>query len=83
MESKLVSNDLYIKVGPDMVWPNPSSDRLSNIEWRMRHAQDSLSVGDLMLAASVIDAYKELVLRKPQNNRNAVCSAITNATKVG
>lgn len=76
MESKLIANGTYVKVGTDMTFPNPSSDRLEDIEWRMRHAKQSVTDGDLVLAASVMAAYREIVLNKTVKNRNAVCSAI-------
>lgn len=45
----------------DMVWPKPSS-RLDDLQWRMRYAPDSVTPNDLLIAASVMDAYDSLVM---------------------
>lgn len=76
MNAKLISQGTYVKVGNDMAFPNPEAERLSDIEWRFRHARESVTADDLLTAASVMSAYKELVLHKTQKDRNAVCSAI-------
>ena len=34
MESKIIANGAFIKVGTDMTFPNPSCDRIADIEWR-------------------------------------------------
>jgi hypothetical protein len=44
-----------------MAWPVPS-ERLDEVQWRMRYARESLTPEDLLLAASVICAYSELVM---------------------
>lgn len=81
MESKIIANGAFIKVGTDMTFPNPSSDRIADIEWRMRHAKESITEGDLVLAASVLSAYKEIVMHKTVKSRNEVCTAIKRASK--
>jgi hypothetical protein len=42
----------------DTVWPNPEDP--SELEWKLRYGQRSLTDSDLMLAASFVSAYKEL-----------------------
>ena len=76
MKSKLVSNGIYISVDDEMVFPNPISDRIIDIEWKMRHSVGSLLDADLLVAASVLSAYRELVSAKTQKNRNAICEAM-------
>jgi hypothetical protein len=43
-----------------MSWPIPT-ERTRDIEHKMRYARDKLTDGDLLLAASVLDAYREMV----------------------
>lgn len=81
MNTQLISQGTYVKVGDDMTFPSPGSERLSDIEWRFRHARESVTTEDLLTAASVMSAYKELVLNKAQRDRNAVCSAIQSVAK--
>ena len=80
LKSKLTSEGTYVKVGSDMIYPNPSSERISNIEWCMRHAKDKVTDGDLTIAASILSAYRGLILEKTQKDRNAVCVAIKNVS---
>jgi len=43
-----------------MCWPRPT-ERVGDIERKMRHEPDALTTGDLMLAASVLNAYREIM----------------------
>lgn len=79
MKTKLIAKGAYIKVGVDMTFPNPSCERIADIEWRMRHAKESMTDGVLVTAASVMAAYREIILHKASGDRNAVCSAIKKA----
>jgi len=65
----------YVKVD-DMTFPNAHGTRISEVEWTLRHAPDQITRGDQLLAASVIAAYRELVIFKTAKERNYVCSAI-------
>lgn len=76
MDSRLISGGTYIKVGEDMTFPNPVSDRAAEVEWRMRHMRGAVTEGDLLIAASIIGAYRELVASKTQKARNACCQAM-------
>jgi len=80
MIAELISQGTYVKVDKEMVFPNPSSEKLSDIEWRFRHARESVTDSDLLIAASVMGAYKEMVLHKTQTERNKVCGSIKSVT---
>lgn len=79
MDSKLVAGGTYISVDNQMTFPNPVSENIAEVEWKMRHAPDRVTRGDMLLAASVIDAYKEVVARKSQVSRNKCCAAMKRA----
>ncbi len=49
-----------VKISDGTHWPNPKDYR--DITWKMIHAPDSLSGKELMSAASVMQAYSELIL---------------------
>lgn len=42
--------------------PNPRSERLAEIEWQLRYGEGALSREDRMLAASVIEGFRELAM---------------------
>lgn len=46
--------------------PDPRSERLAEVEWRFRYASEAVERHDLMLAASVISAYREMLTRTDQ-----------------
>jgi hypothetical protein len=62
-----------------MAFPNPHSEKVNNIEWKMRYSPASISKGEMLMAASVLSAYRELVVHKTQRDRNLVCSVINAA----
>jgi hypothetical protein len=43
-----------------MAWPM-QGDRLNELQWRMRYSPESLSRSDMLLAASVLCAYSDLI----------------------
>lgn len=55
----------------DMTWPNPEDPLM--VEWKLRHGEPTKS--DLMVAASMIAAYKQLVY-DTQTRRNAKARGI-------
>lgn len=57
----------------EMCFPQPG-EQLSEIEWRLRYGLPSKQ--DLLVAASAISAYSELVLRKTQKERNKICKTL-------
>ena len=81
LESELVGNGTYIRVGDNMMFPNPVSDEVANVEWRLRHSQEAYSDGTRYLAASIISAYRTLVASKTTEARTACCDAIRKAYK--
>lgn len=54
----------------EMSWPNPAST--GDLEWRMRYAPETLTKSDRMCAASVIAAYRALILDKTVKGRQFV-----------
>ena len=59
-----------------MAWPNPEDPR--SVEWRLRYGRPSRD--DLMVAASFIGAYKQLVA-DPVRERNAKVAGIRRAMR--
>lgn len=51
----------YVDVGPDSRWPS-IGQRLSDLEWTLRYGVPTRS--DLLHAASILNAYRALVLQK-------------------
>lgn len=60
----------------DMTWPHPDDPRA--VEWRLRYGHGELSRADRMVAASYIDAYRQLV-RLSRDARNARVTGIRRA----
>lgn len=60
----------------DMSFPNPHCDRMQDLEWQLRHGSEIPDRSDLLYAASIISAYRELILGKTNKDRQYVCSAI-------
>lgn len=63
----------YLHFG-GMTWPNPHA--LEEMAWRLRYGQPTKV--DLLLAASVVGAYRQLV-EDSQRERNAKISGISRA----
>lgn len=61
-----------------MTWPNPTDP--NEVQWRLVHGTPTRS--DVMWAASVIGAYRQLTLNDTQKVRNAKVSAIRKAQDV-
>lgn len=45
--------------GSSVCWPNPHDP--NEIEWKLRYAPDSLTRADMMVAASVMSAYRHVI----------------------
>ena len=45
--------------GSIVCWPNPHDP--NEIEWKLRYAPDSRTRADMMVAASVMDAYRNII----------------------
>jgi hypothetical protein len=69
------SPGIYTKVGDQMTWP---SFNLGDLEWRLRYAPESIKRGEELFLASVLSAYRELIL-KTQSERNEICRALREA----
>lgn len=76
MDSELFSQGKYIQIDGQMTFPNPENEYLSEIEWKMRYDRKSVTEQEMLHVAEVISAYREIVCRKTQTNRNKVCAAI-------
>jgi hypothetical protein len=61
-----------------MIWPSYNR-AVSEIEWKLRHAPESMTKGEKLAAASVIAAYMQMI-GDTQRKRNAVCKALREAT---
>jgi hypothetical protein len=79
----MVKNEdrVYILIPNGMTFPNPTSSRINEIECKFRYNSSGVDSKDLLLAASVISAYKEIVIHKTQRARNSACSAIQKVIK--
>lgn len=59
----------------DTIWPDPKTVFYDDLEWKLRYAQDSLSKGDLFVAAHVLSAYSDLI-NMTQKRRNKLCEEL-------
>lgn len=59
----------------DTVWPDPNTECCNDLEWKLRYSQDSLSKGDLFVAAHILSAYSDLI-GMTQKRRNKVCEEL-------
>ena len=75
--SETKQTPLFANFG-EMSWPMPS-ERLADVESKLRHCPGEASQCDMMLAASVLAAYRELVLCSSRK-RAVVISGIRAAT---
>jgi hypothetical protein len=66
---KVTASGMYASFD-DMCWPVPG-ERAGEVEWRLRYAPEALSRSDHLLAASIINAYRQMV-GDPETKRRAV-----------
>lgn len=66
---------LYTRVGDEMTWP---SFNLGDLEYRLRHSPESIKRGEELFLASVLAAYRTLILQT-QSERNEICKALREA----
>lgn len=64
----------YYKHFNGMCWPIPSSD-MDGLNWKLRYS--SLTEGELLVVASILSAYAELVTL-PQKKRNDIIKQLRN-----
>lgn len=57
----------------DMCWPNVFDP--TELTWKLLHAPESISRGDMFICASYIGAYQSLIFGS-QNRRNILCKKI-------
>lgn len=57
---KEIKQKLWVKIEDGTAWPDPTA--FGEIGWRMIHAPDSVTKADMMTAASVMEAYSDLIL---------------------
>lgn len=82
MPARLLPNAPYVvDVCGEMTWPAPG-ERLSDLEWRLRYAPNSLAREDQLVLASVVAAYAQMI-GDPARKRNAVVAEIRGALKRG
>lgn len=53
---------LRLKLENGTVWPNPASEDVNNITWKMIHSPDTVTKNEMMTAASIIEAYQYLIV---------------------
>ena len=70
LPQKRINKSQFAKID-DMTWPLSNQ---SDLAWILRYASVR-TIEDRLKAASVIDAYNELV-SMPQDKRNAICNAL-------
>lgn len=63
----------------EMVWVDPNTERISELERRLRYS-GLLTSEDYMLAATVISNYRDMV-NKTQKDRNFICKMLNLSKK--
>ena len=58
----------------DMTWPR-AGNYGGDVEWRLRHAREHVTPSDMVVAASILAAYRELV-HCPERKRRLVVRAL-------
>ena len=59
----------YINVGTEMTWPT-IGQRLLDVEWALRYGEPTSQ--DLLFAASILNAYRALVLKTAKDRAEIV-----------
>ena len=60
------------KLSDDSVWPDPKSEAVDDLSWRLRYAHEKVTRTDMLHCANIIDAYRKLVLGT-KARRDNVC----------
>lgn len=76
------STQQRITIGDGSSWPRPAleSDEKSGVGWVLRYGDPT--IGDLLEAAAIIDAYSHLVAESTQAKRDLVCREVRAALDV-
>jgi hypothetical protein len=77
---KILADGKYVALTRGGTWPTPMDHPDSSLEWRLRYASDAQLPNDRFLAASVVSAYRQLIML-PQKDRNAVIRELRAAIK--
>ena len=68
------------KVGNYIVFDNgttcPCPTAASELEWKLRYAQSSITNQDMFQAAAIIGVYRDMVMNMTQKKRNSICEEI-------
>lgn len=67
--------------GDSMTWPAVTKE-ITELEWTLRYANDSLTQTQCYVLASLVSAYVQMV-NDPADKRNRVCRAIRRAQREG
>ena len=68
--------DSFYKSFNGMCWPDPCSERLIEIHSNLLHGTKDTTRSGRLLIASVLNAYRALILDKTQKNRNSICEIL-------
>lgn len=74
---RVVANGAYA-IFEGMTWPLPA-ERMGDLEWKLRYANEALTREDLLYAASVINGYRQLIVHDTQKIRNGKIQQIRRA----
>jgi hypothetical protein len=77
--TKVIAGGKYVVLDGGATWPTPMDDPDDSLEWRLRYAQPEQLVKDRYLAASIVNAYRELI-KMPERNRRRVIRELRKAT---
>jgi len=63
----------YIRLANGTVWPHPrpmTEDQGTSLEWRLRRSKDPLTRPERLVAASVLEAYRSLIMHPFQTDQH-------------
>jgi hypothetical protein len=75
---KVIASGKYVVLDGGATWPTPMDDPDNPLEWRLRYAPAEIVVKDRFLAASIVNAYRELIAL-PATKRNKVIASLRRA----
>jgi hypothetical protein len=77
---RILADGKYVALTRGGTWPTPMDHPYSSLEWRLRYAPDNQLPNDRFLAASIVNAYRELIVL-PRKDREAVIRELRAAIK--
>jgi hypothetical protein len=78
-DPKILAGGKYV-TWDGMCWPTPMDEPENSLEWRLRYALPEQLVKDRYNAASIVDAYRELIMC-PAKKREQVIRILRKAIK--